>query len=313
MTLRLADHCGLYLSERAVMDPSIWVLDGDLADSDGAVHFAERHPERFLMCGIAEQAMVSVAAGMASCGLRPFVFSFAAFLCCRAYDQIRVSVAQARQAVTLIGSHSGGCASRNGKTHAVLNDVALIASLPGVSVWAPAGPAEARFTCRSVLAGSAPAYVRLPRRPLEDLPGEPAPFRWLTEPAPVALMGTGLGTHLASEAQRLLSAGGFPVGLLHCLQLAPLPAGLAEALGGVHTLFVVEDHVRFSGLAARLRELDPPCRIHSVGWPPEWPGQSGDDLELLRLHGLEPGQIAALVQRTGCLRPSRLNRAGTRA
>lgn len=309
MSLRLADHCGLYLSERARVDPRIWVLDGDLADSDGAGHFAEHHPERFLTCGIAEQAMVSVAAGMASCGLRPFVFSFAAFLCCRAYDQIRVSVAQTRQPVTLVGSHSGGCASRNGKTHAVLNDVALIASLPGVEVWAPAGPAEARFACRTVLGRSGPAYLRLPRRPLDDLPGEPAPFRWLSEPAPVALLGTGFGTHLAFEAQRLLAAGGSPVGTLHCPQVAPLPGGLGEALDTVRELFVVEDHARFSGLAARLRELDPPCRIHSVGWPPAWPGQSGEDHELLRLHGLAPEQIAALVEGTAGLRASGFGRA----
>jgi len=86
MTLRLADHCGLYLGELAVQDGRIRVLDGDLADSDGAIHFAERHPDRFLMAGIAEQGMVSVAAGMASCGLRPWVFSFAAFLCYRTWS-----------------------------------------------------------------------------------------------------------------------------------------------------------------------------------------------------------------------------------
>ena len=124
MTLRLADHCGLHLSRLAETDERIRVLDGDLADSDGALHFAERHPDRFLMAGIAEQSMVSVAAGMASCGLRPWVFSFAAFLCYRAYDQVRVSVSQAGQPVTLVGSHSGGLSSRNGKTHAALNDIA---------------------------------------------------------------------------------------------------------------------------------------------------------------------------------------------
>src|SRR5690349_18346972 len=126
MISRLGDHCGRYLAVMAEIDQTICVLDGDLADSDGAHWFAERHPSRFFMAGIAEQAMVSMAAGMASCGLRPFVFSFAAFLCYRGYDQVRMGLSQARQPVTLIASHSGGATGRNGPSHAALNDLALM-------------------------------------------------------------------------------------------------------------------------------------------------------------------------------------------
>lgn len=295
MTLRLADHCGTYLGQLAARDGRIRVLDGDLADSDGAIHFAERWPERFLMAGIAEQSMVSVAAGMASCGLRPWVFSFAAFLCYRAYDQVRVSVCQSRQPVTLVGSHSGGCSSRNGKTHAALNDVALMASLPGMRVWAPAGPQEVRFAVDAILAADAPAYLRLPRRPLEDLPGDPAPFRWLGEPGPIAFAGTGLGTHMALWARDRLAQRSLRAGVLHCPQVAPLPDGLAAALAGVEHLFVVEDHVTHGGLASLLQGLGLPLRITALGWPVGWAGQSGDDLQLLRMHGLGPEQIAATV------------------
>jgi len=81
------------LLQQARADPRIWLLDGDLADSYGAMAFAEALPERFIMGGIAEQNMVSMAAGMAACGARPWVFSFAAFLAYRAADQIRVSLA----------------------------------------------------------------------------------------------------------------------------------------------------------------------------------------------------------------------------
>jgi transketolase len=298
MTQRLADHCGIHLCQLAARDERIRVLDGDLADSDGAIHFAERFPERFLMAGIAEQSMVSVAAGMASCGLRPWVFSFAAFLCYRAYDQVRVSVCQSRQPVTLVGSHSGGCSGRNGKTHAALNDIALMASLPAMQVWAPASPREVRFAMEAVLAGDAPAYLRLPRRPLPELPGAPAPYRWLGEPGPVALAGTGFGTHLALGARDRLAGLGHPLPVLHCLEVAPLPAGLAEALAGVLHLFVIEDHVRHGGLASLLAALDLPLRITSLGWPVGWPGQSGDDFDLLRLHGLTPEQIAGTVQKS---------------
>jgi len=293
--MRLADHCGVALGDLASDDSRIWVLDGDLADSDGAVHFAERHPERFLMSGIAEQTMVSVAAGMASCGFRPWVFSFAAFLCYRAYDQIRVTVAQARQPVTLVGSHSGGCSGRNGKTHAALNDIAVMASLPGMHVWAPASPSEVRFACRTILDGHAPAYVRLPRRPLDELPCEPALAGWIGEPTRVAFAGTGLGTHLALEARALLAGQGLHLGLLHCARVSPLPELVREALHGIDVLFVVEDHSVFGGLASLLLQAGAPTRIIPIGWPMDWAAQSGDDLELLRMYGLSPDAIAANV------------------
>ncbi len=208
MMWRLADHCGQYLSELAVADLRICVLDGDLADSDGAIHFAQRFPERFTMAGIAEQCMVSVAAGMASCGLKPWVFSFGAFLCYRSYDQIRVCLSQSRQPVTLVGSHTGGCSARNGKTHGALNDLALMASLPNMQVWAPGDTADLKFAMHSILGGDQPAYLRLPRRPLDALAGEPAPCRWIGTPQLVTLVSTGLGTHLALAAQKILLRAG---------------------------------------------------------------------------------------------------------
>jgi transketolase len=138
----MLERLGKIVSERltlaAAKDSSIWVLDGDLADSYGADAFAAAHPDRFISAGIAEQSMVSVAAGLAACGIRPWVFSFAAFLTYRAYDQIRVGISQTGLPVALVASHAGGCGGRNGKTHVALNDVALMASLPRIAIWTPA-------------------------------------------------------------------------------------------------------------------------------------------------------------------------------
>jgi transketolase len=298
MTLRLADHCGQYLSELAARDPRIWALDGDLADSDGAIHFAQAHPERFVMAGIAEQCMVSLAAGMASCGLRPWVFSFSAFLCFRGYDQIRVCLSQSRQPVVLVGSHAGGCSARNGKTHASLNDLALMTSLPHVEVWSPADPEDLRFAMRNVARGVNPAYLRLPRRPLEPLPGAPSLYRWLGEPSRVALLGTGLGTQLALAAQGHLAGEGLEVGVLHCLQVSPLPPGLLEELHRVATLFVVEDHYTFGGLASLIQHSGISTRVVPLGWPLGWTAQSGNDEDLLQMHGLTPPRLAATISET---------------
>jgi len=306
MTLRLADHCGQYLSELATLDSRICALDGDLADSDGAIHFAQTHPERFIMAGIAEQSMVSLAAGMASCGRRPWVFSFGAFLCYRAYDQVRVCLSQSRQPVTLVGSHTGGCSARNGKTHASLNDIALMASLPNMHLWSPADPEDLKFAMRNILADDNPAYLRLPRRPLEqELPGPPSLYRWSGEPTRVAMLSTGLGTHLALAAQAKLAQCGLDIGVLHCLLVSPLPPGLLEELKNVDTLFVVEDHYRFGGLASIIQHSGFQGQVISRGWSNSWTAQSGSDEKLLEMHGLAPHQLAEAVYET--IRPAEVS------
>jgi transketolase len=239
---------------------------------------------------------VSAAAGIASCGGRPWVFSFAAFLCYRAYDQIRMCLSQANQPVTLVGSHSGGCAGRNGRSHAALNDLALMTSLPNMTVWAPADPADVRFAIESIRQEGRPAYLRLPRRPVSALSGPPARCRWLTNPGPIALLGTGLGTHFAAAAAAELSRRGESVALLHCPQVVPLPhAELTILLRDVEHLFTIEDHYASGGLGSLLRDASVTPLITNFGWPKNWTGKSGDDSQLLSAHGLDPQSLADRV------------------
>lgn len=292
--MRLGDHCGLILSAMARSDLRVWVLDGDLADSDGAVHFAQEHPERFLMAGASEQCMISVAAGMSACGLRPWVFSFAAFLCYRAYDQIRVCVSQARQPVTLVGSHSGGCGGRNGKTHLALNDIALMSSLPGVEVWAPASPADLRFAMEQILRSESPVYLRLPRAPVRDIRGPAGLCEWIAPRCELNIISTGLGTHFALRAVEALHLRGERVGLLHCCRVSPLPDEARRLAQESSRLVVVEDHYTTGGLASLLRECSG-GRICALGWPPGWAGKSGSEEELLALHGLDSTGIRRAV------------------
>ena len=294
MNMKLADHLGHTLARHAHTDERIHVLDGDLADSDGALHFARCHPGRFLMSGIAEQNMVSVAAGMAECGRRPWVFSFAAFLCYRAYDQVRVCLSQSRMPVTLVGSHAGGLSARNGKTHAAPNDLALMLSLPDMAVWAPADAADVDLAVDTTLDAKLPTYIRLPRRTFgagEQLGGQAAPLRWLLPQRPLTLLATGLATHWALEVAAVLSARGVEVGVLHCARLHPLPP-LIEELVGVRELIVIEDHQCLGGLASLVVQLQPACRVHSHGWPANYPGKSGSDDELRRHYGLSAQTLA---------------------
>jgi len=293
-SLKLADHCGRLLAQLADAEPRLHVLDGDLADSDGAIHVAMRHPERFVMAGIAEQSMVSVAAGMAEAGLLPWVFSFAAFLCYRAYDQIRICLSQAVQPVTLVGSHAGGLSGRNGKSHAAPNDLALMLSLPNLHVWSPGDCLDVELAVRTILAAPAPTYLRCPRTPLDEhrgLPGAAAALRWLAPRRPVTLVSTGLASHWALAAARHLGEAGHDVGVLHCLRLRPLPA-LADELQGVRSLFVIEDHATFGGLASLVHGLGLSAAITALGWPGDYSGKSGADAQLLAAHGLTGGLLA---------------------
>lgn len=294
--LRLGDHCGKYLSELAKQDERIWVLDGDLADSDGAIHFSEKFPGRFIMAGIAEQSMVSMAAGMASCGLRPWVFSFASFLVYRAYDQVRVGLSQCRQPVVLVGSHSGALTNRNGKSHAALNDIALMSTLPHMQVWSPADTADLHFAIDSIRQDAQPAYLRLPRRPMPAVAGEAGLLRIIATPQQITIVSTGLGTQLAAVAQQLLAAKGIPVGLIHCLRLSPLPQpALRQHLAGVKKIYVVEDHITYGGLYTLVQQLGLQCELVPIGWPKDWPGQSGADESILQMHGASPEQICARI------------------
>jgi transketolase len=297
VAVKLADHCGRILAEHGDAEPRLYVLDGDLADSDGAIHFAHRHPTRFLMAGIAEQNMVSVAAGMAEAGQRPWVFSFAAFLCYRAYDQVRMGLSQARQAVTLVGSHAGGLSGRNGKSHAAPNDLALMLSLPHVSVWSPGDLGDVELAVRTLVAQPAPSYLRCPRTPIDEqrgLPGAPAALRWLSPRRPVALVSTGIASHWALAAAARLADAGIDVGVLHCLRLRPTGA-LAAELHGVSRIFVVEDHATFGGLASLIHQLGLPAAVTALGWPDEFSGQSGKDEQLLAAHGLSAEQLAHTI------------------
>jgi transketolase len=295
MNLRLADYCGMCLAEHATSRPEVWALDGDLADSDGALHFAKRHPERFLMAGIAEQSMVSIAAGMAACGLRPWVFSFAAFLCYRAFDQIRVCISQARQPVVLVGSQSGGCSGRNGKTHAALNDLALMLSLPNLDVWCPADQDDVRLCVDQVLQKGAAAYIRLPRRTVRAISGDTAPARWIGARSPSVIVSTGLATHLALAVQTQLAGRGLPLGLLHVNRLSPFPQEVTEALESAETVFVLEDHSRFGGLASLLHQ-HVAVSVQHLGWPMGWAGESGHDEEILFAQGLHPVIVSQRIE-----------------
>lgn len=296
MQPKLGFVCGNYLVSKAINDKKLWVIDGDLADSDGAEPFAQAYPERFIAAGIAEQNMVSMAAGLATTGKHPWVFSFAAFLCYRAYDQIRTCISQTKLPVILVGSHAGACGGRNGKTHITLNDIAIMASLPNIDIWAPTDTQDTKYAIDCLLKENRAAYLRLPRDPQPEITTHNKVIQWLGEPCEIAILSYGLSTHWALATQKILQAQGYRIGVLHFCRVWPIDRYELEPLiHNVKHCFLLEDHYAFGGLHTCLQTTGLDIKTSTLSWPANWLGQSGATKVMLEKHNLAPEQLAKLL------------------
>jgi len=202
-------------------------------------------------------------------------------------------LAQTGMPVTLVGSHSGGCGGPNGKTHQALNDIAVMASLPNVDVWAPGSDRDTQFVMQEIIKAARPAYIRYPRESWGELPGTAAACRWIGARRRFALVSCGFFTQIALQAAMHLRDGGIDIGVIHLTRLAPFPAiELAAALTNVESLWVAEDHAHFGGLADPIRSNGFSVEEPVFGWPANWAGGVGPASELLRQHALTPDLIA---------------------
>ena len=159
------DAFGDALIELIDRDPRVYVLDGDLANSTKADKVSRERPDRFLEMGIAEQNMMGVAAGMATCGLVPWLSSFACFIVNRDLDQLRVVVAQPNLPVKLCGAYSGLLTGKTGKTHQEVADISVMRAMPNMTVLAPADAVEVRACMLVANDLPGPVYVRMTRDP----------------------------------------------------------------------------------------------------------------------------------------------------
>lgn len=296
------------LESLASVDRRIWVIDGDLGDSYGVDGLAKGNiGDRFIQAGIAEQTMVSVAGGLAACGLRPWVFSFAAFLCCRAYDQIRICVSQTKLPVVLVGSHVGGCNGANGKSHSILNDIAIMSTLPNIDIWSPADALDAEYATEQASESPTATYIRLPRETQPPLPGEAGYFRWFGTPGQVVIVSTGLGTQWAFEARSLLANLGVEIAVLHLARYAPISdSEVIKYLSSAKRLIVIDDHYEWGGLADALRRQFPRQTVTCVAWPRGWTGASGEADALRAICGIDNRSIVELCLKELEGRPSEL-------
>ncbi|MGX1702187.1 transketolase family protein [Microbacterium sp. NPDC055357] len=295
---------GSTLTELATTDPRIILLDADLANSTRADIFAAAHPDRFVEVGIAEQNMVGVAAGLAAGGYRPWVSTFGVFLTQRALDQVRMLVSQTGASVRLAAGYAGLLNGRSGKTHQDIADLAIMRSMPNMTVLAPADEYEAAAVIRWAADHEGPVYVRLARD------GVPAVFDadyvfTLGQPVVVrpggriVLVSTGVQTSRTVAAADILEAKGIDVGVVHVPSLKPLDEdALCLALQGAERIYTVEEHSMIGGLGGLVSEIvaarsdiAPTVRI---GLADQW-SESGPDDFLLAKYGLSAARVADAV------------------
>lgn len=301
---------GEALLELGAQRKDIVVLDADLYRSTRSVLFGEVYPDRFFDMGIAEQDMVSTAAGLAASGFVPYCNSFAIFITGRAYGQIRIQIAYPSLPVKLVGSSAGLTQGPDGASHQSLEDISLMRGLPNMTVIVPADDVETRQATAAIADIPGPVYLRLGRYPVPTLYGRDYKFRIgqptrLRDGHDTVLLATGHMVSKALEAAELLANDGIQARVVNVSTIKPLnPQAVWTATENVRQAFTVEEHSIMGGLGSAVAEiLAETARVplHRLGVRDSF-GESGLADELLAKHGLQPegirNQVRAVLMKT---------------
>ena len=288
------------LVHAAMNNSQVVALSADLADSVGFGEFAEKiGAPRFIEVGVAEQHLVTVASGLAAMGNIPFAASYAAFSPGRNWEQIRTTICLNDQPVKLVGSHVGLNVGADGATHQMLEDIALMRSLPNIVVLAPGDAYEAEMMAAVMAADPRPNYVRLPRA---DMPlfldgavaiGQASVLRQGTD---VALLGTGVMTYQLLMAAEQLAYAGVQAEVVHFNTIKPLDeaavVAAAQKCGRVGTAEEGQIASGFGSAVVEALSEKLPVKIKRIGVRDQF-GESGTVAELWKKHGLD---VEAVVQ-----------------
>ncbi len=285
-----------------------YVLDADLAAATKTGMFKKKFPERFIDCGIAEGNMIGVAAGLAATGKKVFAASFAMFSAGRAYEQVRNSIGYPHLDVNIIGTHASITVGEDGATHQCSEDLALMRTIPGMTVICPADVTEAYAAIEAVLNYAGPCYLRFGRYAVPNLTPELVPdYKFeigkgviYREGSDVTILANGYMVHLAMEAADILAGEGISAEVINIHTVKPLDTELivasARKTGAVVT---AEEHSIIGGLGAAVCESlceSYPVPALRVGVEDTF-GRSGQVPELLEIYGLTAENIAAKARR----------------
>jgi len=306
------DAYGQALLELGRENPRVVVLDADLSGSTKTALFAREFPERFFNAGIAEANMIGMAAGLAAGGMMPFASTFAVFAAGRAFEQIRQSVAYPRLNVRVVATHGGITVGEDGGSHQSIEDLAIMRTLPNMTVLCPADGPETAAAIRAAVTWQGPLFVRLGRGKVPVLFADDCPFEIgrgasLRAGGDVTLMGTGLMSAVALEAAGQLAARGIDARVLHFGTVKPLDVDLVLAAAReTGAIVTAEEHSIVGGLGSAVCEAlaaGCPAPVERVGLRDTF-GQSGKAADLLVHYGLTAEKVCEaaerVLRRKGC-------------
>ena len=289
------------LMEAAKTDKDVVVLCSDSRGSASLTKFAETYPAQFVEMGIAEQDLVSVAAGLASCGKKAFAASPACFLSTRSYEQAKIDCAYSNTNVTLIGISGGVCYGALGMSHHSAQDIAAMSALPNMRVYLPSDRFQTAKLIQALLKDTKPAYLRVGRNPVEDVYSETeCPFEMdkatvLAEGIDLVLIACGEMVRPALDAAALLKEQGISAGVLDMYCVKPLDKeAVIRAASGAKAVLTVEEHAPYGGLGSMVAQVvgeTCPRRVKNLSLP-DAPVITGTSKEVFAYYGLDAAGIA---------------------
>ena len=296
---------GNALAELGAQNPNIVVLDADLAGATKTGVFKKAFPERHIDCGIAEGNMMGVAAGLATCGKIPFASSFAMFAAGRAFEQVRNSIGYPHLNVKIGATHAGISVGEDGATHQCNEDIAIMRTIPGMTIICPADDVEARAAVKAAAEYVGPVYMRFGRLAVPVINDE-ANYKFeigkgitLKEGKDVTIIATGLEVNESLEAAKLLEADGISAEVIDIHTIKPIDRELvvasAKKTGKVVT---VEEHSIIGGLGGAVAEVlaeEAPTKMLRIGMMDQF-GESGPAKVLIEKYGLDAKSIYEKVK-----------------
>lgn len=304
-SISMRDSLSETLLDLAKNDEKVYVLDGDLATSTKIDNISFECPEKFLQMGIAEQNMLSVAAGLATVGIQPWAVTFAAFMSKRALDQIQVQIAQPKLDVKMIGAYSGLLTGLTGKSHQALEDIAIFRSLANMTVLSPADAVETARMIGWANSYNGPVYIRLARDNYPIIFDENYQFEvgkavYLTEGPDLTIISTGTATSRSLEAVELLKERNISVTVLHIPTIKPLDREtVIQVAKNTGAIVTAEEHSIYGGLGGAVAEVlaeSNPTPIEFVGVK-DRNAESASNKDLLEKYEISTQHIVLAAER----------------
>ena len=293
------------LMEAAKEDKDIVALCSDSRGSGSFTPFADTYPEQFVETGIAEQNLVSIAAGLAKCEKKSYAVSPACFLSTRSYEQCKVDVAYSNTNVKLIGISGGISYGALGMSHHSAQDIAAMSAIPNMRVYLPSDRFQTAKLIEALLKDEKPAYIRVGRNPVEDIYTEDnCPFEMdkatvLAEGTDAAIIACGEMVRPAYEAAKLLEKDGIHATVLDMYCVKPLDKeAIVKAASNAKVVVTAEEHAPFGGLGSMVSQVvgaECPRKVLNIALP-DAPVVSGTSQEVFDYYGMNAEGIAKTVK-----------------